>query len=534
MKLEIEKLTVSAQGTPTTAITSHKGEEIRWNVALFDKTSYEGDFDIFEQINGYWASLPMPQQDAIFDVYKRTYYDAFGALWDTSDLTMALYKLVAELYTLMPLEQVKHWLEFHGNLVIPSSLKESYQAAPEKSSTRERTYTVEDYRWLLALAVAVRAMVPVWGEFIKRTQREKGTSYKELYAYELLARSNLENSPAMEKIKIFVKGSLPQDKSFAPANYDGLSSEDVPTWMLGMVLVRRLTVGDVRGLDPNSHLVTFMYKYIDQKAKGHDTSFIGQVRDKLVDGSSQDGENNLSKLEGYKIKQAIPAGDTSIISFCMEDPYRVARCVKPDIDLQLVEQSLEAVKVLSEHQIWPPQITMTQWLLKPAIPPRGILHLKTVSESGEFQHKELTLRAIAVAQALLWHRKHYQLAALISAIEQDSSDAQQLAGSESRARVTAAQLIELERLFPFSRRAPGKSRSMDKTTAGKAPRKNTAGSDSVDSVSNSLSEHAWRLTLPTDWVAQVTGNKNDRRYYVPHNIKVLLADLAIQTAQRSF
>ena len=58
--------------------------------------------------------------------------------------------------------------------------------------------------------------------------------------------------------------------------------------------------------------------------------------------------------------------------------------------------------------------------------------------------------------------------------------------------------------------------------------------EAIDSMSSLFSEHDWKLTLPPEWVAQITGNKNNRRFAVPHDIKIKLATLSIALAQRTF
>lgn len=512
LKLELDRL--SPVGTPTQAILSHEGVRINWNVALNDKMSYSGNFDIFEQINGYWAHLPKQTQDQIFAVYKRI-DETFQTVWDVSDLTERLYELVHELYVYHDLKDIKHWLTYHSTVIIPSNLRETYHESHEQPGTRERTYLRPDYEWLVALSIALRPMIPVWGEFISRARRETGTTYKEYYAYRLLVKSSIYASEPMERLRVYVEQAVPADKSKSAAILEGLSSDDFPIWVLGLVLVRRLSIGDVRGVEQDSNLITFIYKYIGQKVKGHDQSFIGLVKDKIVEGVGQEGENNLSKLEGYKIKQDIPAGDVAPIAYYMENPEQVARRVCEDIDLNLLRDALASVQVLQTKQIWHPQMVLMQWVLSQVIPSRGLLHLS----------KPLTLRALGVTQALLWHRGHYELAALVSATEQDNIEAQQLPGTESRARISKEQMEMLDALYPYSKRAPGKQKGLKRINPA---------AESIDSLSASFSEHAWRLTLPADCVALVTGNKNNRRYAVPHDIKIKLAALAISIQQRKF
>ena len=492
-----------------------RSREIKWSVSLFEKTSFSGEFDIFEQINGYWKHLTPAAQDKIFDIYSRI-RDVFDSIWDTNQLTQDLYPLVAELYTFHELAEIRHWIDFRSDLAIPEGLRDSFKESYETPGTRERTYLKEDYRWLVALSIGMRVMIPIWGEFISRTWREAGTTFKEYYAFKLLAYSSIAKSEPMERLRVYVEHSLPADKSISSAILGGISSEDFPTWILGLVVVRRLSVGDVRGMDPNSSLVTFIYKYIGQKVKGHDASFNGLIKDKIVEGASQEGEANLSKLEGYKVKQEIPAGDIVMMGYYMQNRVALAQRICPDIDLALLDVSANSVKALEMEQIREPQMGLMQWVMKAVIPPRGLMHLS----------KPLVLEAMAITQACLWHRQHYELAALLSAVPLTNKDELQLGGGNSRARIPKEMVEELATLFPYARRASGSKQ--------KAVRQPSVGAIAVDSMSNLFSEYDWKLTLPPEWVAKVTGNKNNRRYSVPHDVKIKLAQLAISIAKRSF
>lgn len=513
MKLEINRF--GLQGAPSQVNLEHRGVVLEWNIALFDKASFNGEFDIFEQINGYWGHLAMEVQDKIFNVYQRI-KDVFDSVWENSELTKQLYQLIKELYVHHQLSDIKFWISFRSNVVVPAGLREEFKESHETPGTRERTYLKADYEWLVALSVALRPMVPIWGEFINRTRRDAGTVFKEYYAFQLLAYSSLYNSEPMERLRVYVEHSLPAEKSKAAAIFGGISSEDFPMWVLGLVVVRRLSIGDVRGTDPGTTLVSFIYKYIGQKVKGHDNNFIGMVKDKQVEGQGQEGENNLSKLEGYKIKQEIPAGDIAIIEYRARQPLHLAKKLCPDISEELVKESIATVTAaLQNSTIFNPQMTMVQWVMAGVLPPRGLLHLK----------KTTVLMVMGVVQAILWHKGHRELAGLMTALEQDSDDEMLLGGTDSRARIPKDMLEQLDALFPYSRRPTGKMRQVKRTNAA---------IETIEELNKGFGSNVWRLTLPAAWVEQVTGNKNNRRYSTPHDIKVKLAALAIQLAQRTF
>jgi hypothetical protein len=502
-------------GNPSEALLTHREESIEWNVALFEKMNYKEDYcitDIFEQINQYWAYLPLPAQNQIFDIYKRIKL-VFDTVWEPTALTKQLIMLVKELYDYHDLAAIKHWVDYYGNLKMPLHLDDVFDQSKETQRSRDRTYLKEDYRWLVVLSIALRPMVPIWGLFIKLTGKEAGTRFKEYNAYRLLSRTKIDKSEPMEFLRKYVARSIPEEKSKDSAILGGLSSEDFPTWALALVLVRRLSIGDVRGANPLFNLVADIHRYIVTKVMNHDMSFAGQIKDKFFEGVGQEGEVNLSKLEGYKMKQEVADGDIEAIRHYAENIPRLALRINPGIDMRLVEQSLKSVNALSTKQITKSQIIIAQWVMKAAIPPQGILLLP----------KPLLLKVMAVAQAVLWHKGHYELAGLLTAIEQSNKDEMQDQGTPSRAHIPKEMSETLDKLFPFSRKQTGR----------KPDKKPNVAVEAIGSVVDLLNAHNWKLTLPDEWVIKLTGNKNDRTFTVPYKIKEMLAALSIEIANRS-
>lgn len=508
--MKLTNVQCGISSAPISVSIIHNGEELVWDIS---KLSFS-NFDVFEQINDYWAQTNKNSQDKVFDIYKRI-KDVFNTVFDTNALTTVLYSLVAELYDNHDLNDIKHWMDFHSNLILPDGLRDAFKESHETPGTRERTYLKDDYRWLIALSIALRVMVPIWGEFIATTRKDTGTTLKEYYAFQLLAYSSIARSEPMERLRVYAEHSVPMDKSKSAAILSRLSSEDFPVWILSLVVVRRLCVGDIRGIDPTSSLVTTIYKYIVQKVKGHDNNFMGIVKEKIFEGQTQEGENNLSKLEGYKIKQEIPAGDIAIIEQYMKDPFKLALRICPTIDISLIEKSLINVRELETEQIWRPQTILMQWVLKSIIPARAFMYV----------NKNLTLNAMAVAQALLWNKGHKELAGLISAIEQNNNGEIMFGSTDSRARITKEQLEHLANIYPFSRKPVGKQ---------KVVKYINPASEAIDSLASMFSERDWRLTLSGDMVKLINGNENNRRYSTPYDIKIKLASLAIEIGSRTF
>lgn len=132
--------------------------------------------------------------------------------------------------------------------------------------------------------------------------------------------------------------------------------------------------------------------------------------------------------------------------------------------------------------------------------------------------------AQAVAQAVLWHRGHHMLAALVAAKAVPNKDYMSY-GAGAPETYSKAILDELVVLWPYVNNPSPKPKSVKQTNAACV---------SIDLITERFSANDWRITLPDDMVAQVTGNKNTRRMSIPRDFKNKLAELAIQIAKRSF
>ena len=93
----------------------------------------------------------------------------------------------------------------------------------------------------------LRCMIPIWGEYISSTRQETGTRHKEFYAFQLLNNSNISKSVPMVKLCNYVEAIVGPDKYNNVNTLNGISSEDFGYWLLSLVCVRRLCVGDIRG-----------------------------------------------------------------------------------------------------------------------------------------------------------------------------------------------------------------------------------------------------------------------------------------------
>ena len=487
----------------------HNEEKLSFDVNSFDKKRFE-KFDVFEHINDYWAILLPHEQDNIFSIYKKI-HDVFNTIWEKNKLSLALYPLVAELVDCHDFERIKFWLSFHHNVAVPPAdiFKEEYIPNEEKTSTREQTYILSEFFDIRTLSFILRSVIPIWGEYLSRTKKESGTAYKEYYAYQLLCNSQLINSEPMQRLGIYIENSLGQDKAKNVAIFSGISSEIYPAWLTGLVLVRRLCTGDFRGKEPKAHLVALLHKYVSHKVNGQENNYATVINPKIF--KEGDGEsNNLSRLEQYKIKQELAAGDVVVMEFIFSNIEKLAKKLAPSMDMSLLTSALKTTAKLNDCVISNHQIVLVQWVLKHVIPPKSILYIS----------KSTVVRAIALTQAVLLHRGHVFLAAVVSAIEVSDKDIFSVAADESRARIPKEIADELNIIYPHYKRSASKQKMLKPINQAVL---------SIDILTDMITLNVWRPTIDPKYYQQT-----HKWIQIPHDIKIKVATLCLEIGKRSW
>lgn len=525
MLFTIEKRELT--GEPTRGVMSHGNDEITWAVTLFRKSTgplqEEGgggkktiDFQkVLGHCNGYWESLPEEKQTAIFEVYKeiRLFFDR--PHWDSN--LVELYGLVAKLYEYHSVESIYNWMIYHDKGVCcPDYLREEFvQYHGYTCETAEKTYTRPDYLWLLALCIAVRVMIPVWGEFIARTKSDVRNLFKEFYALRLINRANIYHSKPMERLRVYIEHNIPPTLPSGLTLNAGISTDEYPDWMLGILIIRKLTIVDLAGEEKRTSVIANIHSYmLEKNRRGPDSS--GVVRSSITSGTGPDIDSNLSMLErSTRIKHTIPTGYFVTLEVPFEKPLQIARNICPDIPEELLELSLQSVPVLRQARVHDPQVAVASWVLayNNTVVPRSLQH---------FPNRNKTLSvALSIAQALLWHTGYIELAPFITAIERLDED--DYGGNDSRSRVTKEQADRIESFCPL----------VNIVGTSKNARKNNRVLECIEETASRFDDCNWQANLAEPLLRQI--NPTGRReLYIPTNIKPLLAKLIISLNTKTF
>jgi hypothetical protein len=517
--------------------TRHREREYIWKIHA---RVPQQDFDIFKEINEYWATLPMEEQDAIFHVYERIHhiFSNNSNLYEINRLMDALRPLISQLFELHPQSKLDYWVRLKSNLLVPTGLPRTFDPNVSSRMTPERTYIEEDYRKLVPMAISMRIMIPIWGEFLKRIEGQTKPVLKEYTAFKLLALSNVMNCDAMKRLATYVSYTIPQDKSKDAAIIYGLGTEDFPEWVLANTIVSRLCRSDVSGMGDSAVLITFIHNYIREHPSVIEAQ-MGIVREKKPDGSG-DSDTNYSTLEGFRIKEAVAAGDIKMVDMYVRTaalqvldkvpmpPLALANRLaqKPGEELRspnkefnnLVRQALRNVKGLMQDELCKSQVQLAGWVLAEQVPVQSIPYLS----------KQTLLVMMAFAQAFLWYNGYPDLAALTTARSREESSETDRVMGDQREKISRRQAEELSQSFPYMRRSSSRSANARSTMMVFA---------SAETVAKELGDRDWEMTLPDAWIASWAKYKNDgghvdRRFRFPNDILPQVANLILELERR--
>ncbi len=517
MKIELD--TTQGMGL-TTLRLSHRGEESFWDISSYyqrsgEKTPALADNTMFDEINAYWAQLSPERQQAIWDTYCQA-REILDTHYDIDALRRPLAQVVKQLYDLMPIQEIAYWSKFQG-IRLPSTLKDHYG----DRDPPDRTYLRQDYQGLVALAIALRPMLPIWGEFIGSTHKEAGNAFKEYQALRLLQHASITQSQEWQRLELYVHASLENSQQptlSSTAVLTGLGSAEMPTWLLGLVVVRRLTVAPISAKEDNSSLISNIHQYISNTLKSQDRKLgtqkfggTGKVSDKNKPDKNPE-DQKASVVELYKVKQEVSDGDLVILNVYTEDVHRMAAGIDPTYDAWKVDRCVECIQQLQHLRTEPHWMHLAQWVVHPVMSPRGVPHL----------NKPSLLRVLAVTQALLWHWGFYDLAALATASPLQTAEDQTGVFAEGRPRIPKQLVDQAGIHWPHYRAGRGKQVT---------ERQQNVGTRAADKFCDAVTANDWQLHCPTELLELTSRYPNTRRLKLPQDIRATTMNLLFKVSR---
>lgn len=486
----------------------HRKEVLEWNVDTYKRSKTNDIQTVFSNINGYLKSLSEERQTEIFEVYRQI-HEKLDSIHDSLALHLALQKKVKQLFSKVDFAELKKWVRMNGQVGAPEDLKEEYGEVELRNDlTRRLTYLRDDYYDLAIFSTLMKLAVPIFGEYIRRTAKEVSTKFKEHYAFSLLSKSNIIDTPAFKRLRDYVEAKALNEERKKPSEYrknsavlKGLGTEELPDWLLSRAIVRRVAIHEEA---IGGNIVANVYCTIDQQFNGLDKTFNGRISEKRLYGNGNE-EENVSVAENYKVKQEISDGDLAVLSIHTEQMYDMAAHVDPTCDLDKVRICSNSTDRNSQLQIQQHHITLTQWVVSKAISPRGIPSL----------NKPALLKAMAVTQGLLWHWGFEELALLMTC---EPVGGASIAATTPTTRLDKRYVERFAELYPFYQPVSKSAHNI---------RNVNVACKAIDLLSHQLGQTDWSPNGPVE-LEQKFGVNDVDHHVVSAEIRFMLADLILK------
>lgn len=421
-----------------------KNETLVFATNVYERTKLEKNENVYIEINRFLQTLPEDQQLQIFGIYKRILAQ-LRASSELSSLTDAVTALVTDLYNLIDIQRLENWVYGFNKISYPSSVS----ATLGQDLNADKTYIRADYDALVILTIALRFMLPIWGEYQQITLPEVKGKWKEHVAAQLLTNSTLINHQAVQRLSVFIETHIPATAKKEAAIIAGLGTEVVPEWLLGGALVKRLTVADIHD---EGGLIRNVYGFVHNYVKEMD-QYWGGLRPKNAEGGDEDN-SEFSIVEKYRSKKLRSEGDgrATVVYVTMAsgrdgtpdilDYIRIIHAVDPTVDEDLIRACyLSNRNSPPQENIQEWQVTIAQWIFyKDVLSPKSIAGLKK---------DHLTDYIFVMAQCILIHWGFTELALLIKAEPLRVLDTSVMYHMGQLDRITAKTMDPLDKCYPY-------------------------------------------------------------------------------------
>lgn len=462
--------------------TSHMGKTIDWNIESYVRTKMVKREEDFKEINRFLASLSLNHQQGIFNVLSDI-KDIFGVVMEFSEMQNALTNKVTELYSFIPMEEIRYYVKTKARVIYPGDLRDAYSPA---DTNRAKTYLKDEYKGLVVLVLALRLMIPVWGEYLKLNIKRTGT-FKEYLAMRLLSGTELMYCKEMQRLESYVASTGLSKNDRDNAAIRGISSEELPLYLLAILVVRELSIGSIDAeADGRGSIITNVYARVKNSIKDISRSS-SPIRDKFRNETNGEDADKSSRLEQYKNVEGTSTGDIEIHKYFVNQSEDLALKVDPTLELSKLEDCLTLTLKMGSFDIEDHNVLLVQWVLCRVVPARAIKELNA---------HEL-LKAMGVTQALLWHWGYLDLALLVTT-RIDNSRMPIMNASRKQAKKVTTDLIN--QAFPYHIKTSSKSNSRNPAhRAADEYEKTIRNSFLVPQVPQGLKGYFKEISVNGDW-----------------------------------
>lgn len=257
--------------------------------------------------------------------------------------------------------------ENHDGLYIAPNTEDEFVYDPDSGTTRDRTYLLDEYIELVGLVTFVRALFPVFNEYMAYCLKADKHPYYRLYT---LFKGTAIDDPdhALEKLGEYIDathsaihGNKGRENMIIIA---GLSDDDIVAYLSGEAIFKKLLLKDCFNTEfnPISHIYG-MIKHDGEFRSSNTRISLKAVRDT--------GDDDYGVHEDYRRTTDLSMGINVEIQVALEDERDIVRGLGYDpetFDWGFYKRELKNIQLFLNQPVDRIQRYLLGWLLKDVNP----------------------------------------------------------------------------------------------------------------------------------------------------------------------
>lgn len=462
------------------------------------------DSNIFNIIEKYINTLDKNRVNAIFDIYKESFYRSNITLLDNSPQTIYEMKMsIKRLIDLINIDEFENWLNYNSNeITFPIKISEEFIFDPDLSVTKEKTFVKREYVSLVTLLLTVRACFPLYNDYLNYNYQATPSQY--LYAtFLLFDNSYLINHPTYRKLEVYINEiqlSFGIDKSATKFDQyvlnKGFSSDDVNEVIIAEIFLNKLFFIDLT--DQKSNIVSYVFQTI--RAKSSPSVAEGDIIRAKKD-SADKITDEISYFEDYRKSSTLAIGTIAEIQFSLNEIDKMVQCLKMEKYFNVDEymENLQNMHLLINVNIDPNQVYLLGWFLSSYIDPRSLFYIE----------KNKLLELLIFAKVCLWNKGHHFVSLLMTSYRSNDNAQVFVQGKNS---ISKHLREKLNKHYNFFMQQDNKDNLIE---------------TAITTISTEITDYIWHPTAKTQEVLLCNQNKNPKVLMFPPKLPDTLVEFLL-------
>lgn len=472
---------------------------------------------LFKEANQFISKLTAAERDELYKLYARaemlfndeSYYEEDELNGRTVFQTLG--HIVQGIYKIIKLEDLEAYIRGNKSLVIPPELSNSYETEDKVTELyKKRTFKLDEYITLLAVALGYRFVLPIWGKTVVLAERIMGKGNKEVEAFKLLRGTELRKSYIFERLEEYFQANLSDLPVVMSSVMDFVEYDSIPLRIIGIVSVRKLAVVSLSyENEREDHLMRVIFNYGKNKAEPQNEFEGIPIIDKRERGAKQD--DNASVWTMFKMKSSISMGVLEVNEQYINKYIKAATRIEPDIDPERVELCVSTAIAIKDFRTSDYQKGLIAWVMSIVQPGNMVWN---------FDRHHLQIAA-GIATAVVWHWDLPEVAILLTA-GLIPADPDEFRSTESKRRISDENAQMLESISPYTLSEDSR-RDIGHLT--------NAGIRGIENMVIHFNKEEWKPNCPKELAALINRADLSDRFDAPPNLRDQLAKLLIKISE---